>query len=285
MEILIGADPELFVKKEGKFHSAHGLVPGNKAAPFPVPDGAVQVDGMALEINPSPAKDKEQFVHNVESVLSSLREMLPHEYSFDKAVSASFDELHMRSQPKEALALGCEADFNAYEETQNPPPVAPKFQRTAGGHIHIGWTKDEDPMESSHFLSCCQIAKQLDFFLGIPSVYLDRDGLRKDIYGRAGGFRPKPYGMEYRVLSNFWIESKELMEFVFSQTKKAFDLFVDQDVNYYKAYGENARGIINHNDMFGARNFVRDVDELMQPYDIDVLMGKKAVIRGADATP
>ncbi len=285
MEILIGADPELFVKKEGKFHSAHGLVPGSKTAPFPVPDGAVQVDGMALEINPSPAKDKEQFVHNVESVLSSLREMLPHEYSFDKAVYAQFDETHMKSQPKEALALGCEVDFNAYEETQNPPPVAPEWVRTAGGHIHIGWAEDEDPMESSHFLSCCQITKQLDFFLGIPSVYLDRDRIRKGIYGRAGGFRPKPYGMEYRVLSNFWLESKELMGFVFSQTKKAFDLFVDQDVNYYKAYGENARSIINHSDIFGARNFVKDVDELMQPYDIDVLMGKKAVIRGADATP
>jgi len=284
MEILIGADPELFVKREGRFHSAHGLVPGSKAHPFPVLDGAIQVDGMALEINPNPSKDEKQFVHNIESVLSSLREMLPNEYSFDSAVSAVFDESHMKGQPKEALALGCEADFDAYNEAQRIPPMAPEFTRTAGGHIHIGWTEDEDPMESSHFLSCCQIAKQLDFFLGIPSIYLDRDMARKGMYGRAGGFRPKPYGMEYRVLSNFWIESKELMEFVFSQTKKAFNLFVDQGINYRNEYGDNAMNIVDNNDVLGAVNFIRNIEELMQPYDIDALMGRR-VMRGVDATP
>lgn len=285
MEILIGADPELFVKKEGRFHSAHGLVPGNKSHPFPVLDGAFQVDGMALEINPNPAKEAKEFVHNVASVLSSLREMLPNEYSFDSTVSAAFDEAHMKSQPKEALALGCEADFDAYSEAQKIPPVAPKLIRTAGGHIHIGWTEDEDPMESSHFLSCCQIAKQLDFFLGIPSVYLDRDINRKNMYGRAGGFRPKPYGMEYRVLSNFWIESRELMEFVFSQTKRAFNLFVDENISYRDMYGDNAMNIIDNSDVLGARSFIANVEELIQPYDIEALMRKEAIIRRVDATP
>ena len=279
MEILIGADPELFVKKEGIPHSAHGLIPGNKANPFPVPDGAVQVDGMALEFNINPSKNEKQFVHNIESVLSSLREMLPDVYAFDGSVSVQFDEAHIKEQPKEALALGCEADFDAYEERQRPPPIAPKLVRTAGGHIHIGWTEHENPMESSHFLSCCQIAKQLDFFLGIPSVCLDRDITRKSIYGGAGGFRPKPYGMEYRVLSNFWIESKELMEFVFHQTKMAFDLFVDHDVSYFHMYGDNARSIINHNNVLGARNFIREIDEIVNYYDIDAFTKGKVIIK------
>ena len=51
MNILIGADPELFVKKDGVVVSGHDLIQGTKADPFPVQDGAVQVDGMALEFN------------------------------------------------------------------------------------------------------------------------------------------------------------------------------------------------------------------------------------------
>ena len=45
--VCIGADPELFLKKNGKFHSAYGTIPGTKRKPYPVPGGAVQIDGMA----------------------------------------------------------------------------------------------------------------------------------------------------------------------------------------------------------------------------------------------
>lgn len=55
----IGADPEVFVGREGQFFSAHGLVPGNKRRPHKVDRGAVQVDGMALEFNIDPASSYE----------------------------------------------------------------------------------------------------------------------------------------------------------------------------------------------------------------------------------
>ena len=49
MQILLGTDPEVFMKQHGKFISAHGMVEGDKENPYLVKDGAVQVDGMALE--------------------------------------------------------------------------------------------------------------------------------------------------------------------------------------------------------------------------------------------
>jgi len=58
MKILVGCDPELFVKKDGVLVSAHGLVQGSKEHPFRVSKGAVQVDGMALEFNIDPAEDE-----------------------------------------------------------------------------------------------------------------------------------------------------------------------------------------------------------------------------------
>ena len=279
MDILIGADPELFVKKDGRFHSAHGLVPGNKKNPFLVKNGAVQVDGMALEFNIEPAKEKKEFVYNIESVLSSLREMVPSEYVFDFSAVAKFDSTHMSNQPREALEIGCEADFDAYTEEQKPPPIIPTTLRSAGGHIHIGWTEDEDPMESSHFLSCCQIARQLDYFLGIPSIILDKDDLRKPAYGEAGSFRPKSYGLEYRVLSNFWIKNKEYMEFVFTQTKLAFDVFVNKHFDYFIEYSHHASSIINTNDRVAAKHFVEGVNGIIGQYNIYEFVSNGKVVR------
>ena len=41
------------------------------------------------------------------------------------------------------------------------------------------------------------------------------------MYGKAGAFRPKPYGMEYRVLSNFWLTSDVHMGNVFHLVSRA----------------------------------------------------------------
>ena len=36
------------------------------------------------------------------------------------------------------------------------------------------------------------------------------------MYGCAGAFRPKKYGMEYRVPSNYWIKNNKTIESVFN---------------------------------------------------------------------
>jgi len=40
---------------------------------------------------------------------------------------------------------------------------------------------------------------------------------------RAGACRPKEYGVEYRVLSNFWLRTDEFIEWVYNQTQRAVD--------------------------------------------------------------
>ena len=76
-DFLIGADPEFFVKKAGKVVSAHNLVPGTKESPFPVKNGAVQVDGMALEFNINPAETFAAFESSLDSVLEQIIRMVP----------------------------------------------------------------------------------------------------------------------------------------------------------------------------------------------------------------
>ena len=248
MNVKVGADPELFVKKNEEFYSAYKLVPGNKKAPFLVNDGAVQVDGMALEFNITPSEDKNTFVHNINSVLSQLREMVPKEYDFSKHPTVHFPSEYMEEQPMEALLLGCEQDYNAY--SRSPAHYRGMGDiRTAGGHVHIGWTEEADPLETSHFLSCCQLTIQLDYFLGLPSLFLDDDSERRKYYGAAGTFRPKPYGLEYRVLSNFWIFDDRYIELVFTQTQRAFNYLVNEGRDFYKIYRGNASQYINYSDI------------------------------------
>lgn len=228
LNILVGADPEVFVRKIGKkqFQSAHGLVAGDKKNPYKVHQGAVQVDGMALEFNIDPAKNEREFVENITGVMKIMAGMVP-DYELVPVPVARFTEAVMKKQPKEALELGCEPDFCAWNNgAANPRPNGDVNFRTGAGHVHIGWTDGADIADPGHMEACIMATKQLDFYLGLGSLVYDSDTKRRTMYGAAGAFRPKPYGVEYRVLSNAWLQSQELMAWVYRTTTKAInDLF------------------------------------------------------------
>ncbi|MNJ28529.1 hypothetical protein D3C77_230670 [compost metagenome] len=221
MEILVGADPEIFMFKGGKYHSAHGAVQGDKKNPFKVDKGAVQVDGMALEFNIDPAKNEQEFITNLKTVMQTLGEMVPG-YELKAVPVAHFDQAIIDAQPEEALELGCEPDFNAWENgAVNPRPNGKVNFRTGAGHVHIGWGKDFDISDPAHLEACVMVTKQLDYYLGLGSLLYDAEGAeRRVMYGAAGAFRPKSYGVEYRVLSNSWLKDEGLMSWVYRMTIK-----------------------------------------------------------------
>lgn len=231
-EILIGADPEIFLRKttDGKFVSAGGLIPGTKHDPWPVKHGAVQVDGVALEFNINPSKTAEEFITNIVSVMGDLSEMAmgyrhhsekhksQSQLEFAIVPTANFDTAYFASLPNSDLALGCEPDYDAYSGKKNPKPDTDKPMRTASGHIHIGWTHNQALFVDHHFNMCRNIAKQLDIALFVPSQMWDKDNSRRELYGQPGSFRPKKYGMEYRVLSNKWLVDLDIARWVYEQT-------------------------------------------------------------------
>ena len=227
LNILLGADPEKFVSNGKEFVSAHGMIQGTKQNPFAVDNGAVLVDGMAVEFNIDPAGSKEQFLGNLKSVMTQLDAMLP-SHSTVACPTADFSAEIIAASPEEALELGCEPDFNAWKDGEaNPQPNGDVTFRTGAGHIHIGWTDDMDITDPDHMLACSQVCKQLDLYLGVPSVLFDNDDRRRELYGKAGAMRIKPYGVEYRVLSNAWLESDELMTWVYDNTIKAIGSLLD----------------------------------------------------------
>lgn len=82
------------------------------------------------------------------------------------------------------------------------------------GHIHIGY--DNPSVETS-----LKLVKAFDIFLGIPSIILDSDKERKKMYGKAGAHRMKWYGVEYRGLSNYWLQEDESTKLIFNGIRMA----------------------------------------------------------------
>ena len=247
--ITIGADPELFMKHPdtGSFISAHGRIPGTKYEPFKVPYGAVQVDGTALEFNIDPAHTVDEFVHNISVVVSTMKNMVPGYNVVAEPVALYDKEYFAQEIPASAQELGCDPDFSGWTMKQNAQPD-PKGEplRTAAGHIHIGWCEGADIYDKDHFTLACRVARQMDYFLGIHSLLWDPDDTRRSLYGKAGAMRVKPYGMEYRVLSNRWLTSEELTRWVFESAMAGMEAAFHD--NWAEAeYGDLARYIIDNN--------------------------------------
>ena len=241
-KVLIGCDPELFVTNaRGTPKSAHGLVPGTKKEPYKVECGAIQVDGMALEFNIDPAKTEEEFVTHIQTVLRELRARVDKKFKFSIVPSVKFTPAHMKAQPDEAKELGCEPDFNAYTLKENPRPNSDTTLRTASGHIHIGLEENGDINSEAHRIKYATLCKHLDLFLGIRSLEWDNDNKRRTLYGAPGALRFKPYGMEYRVLSNRWLDSEKTVRFVYRQTLACIEdlmkngALTEQDYEYIRS--------------------------------------------------
>lgn len=227
MNVLVGADPEIFVMNSLGFTTAHNLVPGTKDKPFGVTNGAIQVDGMALEFNIDPAKTRAEFVEYITSVMKQLTNRIPADLRIEVVATADFTKEYLDSLPTIATELGCSPDFSAYAEGMaNPTPDSSVTFRTAAGHLHFGWDEDIS-QDEYHKADCLAIVRLADLMLGVPSVLLDTDTRRRSLYGQAGAYRPKSYGLEYRTLSNFWLKNSSLMGWAYDNSQLIFEKLND----------------------------------------------------------
>lgn len=251
-KILIGADPEAFIALNGKPMSAHDTIPGTKEKPHPVEGlGSIQVDGMAVEFNVEPTDNVDVFVQRTRDLMAHIEKILAVPRIIDLP-SVHFSKDIMAATPRDALRLGCEPDFCSYTLAENPRPRAHPRLRTAGGHVHLGWSSNLDPTSPAHRDACAGLVGLLDHYLGVPSVLLDKDRERRQLYGAAGAFRPKPYGVEYRTLSNFWIHNPALIKWVFEQSQKAYRSWVEGDMFF------GADEIINTSDEDAAFAYIAE---------------------------
>lgn len=217
--LMLGADPEVFVGVNGAVRSIIGKVGGTKDNPQPLPIGqgfAVQEDNVALEFNIPPSAGANFFDMNLDLALGFLENMVQsqHNYSFVKESAVSFPQEEL--EDPRSWVFGCDPDYNAWTLKRNPRPKAKdKNLRSCGGHVHVGYELTDDQK--------IELVRMMDLRLSVPAVLMDSGELRKQLYGKAGAFRNKPYGLEYRPLSNFWVFDSKTRVWVYQQTEKALD--------------------------------------------------------------
>lgn len=223
--IKFGADPELFLlDKSGELRSAIGLIGGTKEEPRKLDEkgNAVQEDNVAVEFNIEPARTRVEFVHNIGSVLEYLSKFVGEKDLALHIVPAAYFPFKELEDPR-AQQFGCDPDYNVWTREINEMPTLPNGHenlRSAGGHLHVSW--DDPKIEALE-----ELIKALDVFCGAKSILYDGDRLRRKLYGKAGAFRIKAYGGEYRTMSNFWIKTPELVGWVYDQAYQAIDFLND----------------------------------------------------------
>ena len=220
--MLVGIDPEVFVRNKatGAIVPAIGLVGGTKTSPRAINNGGfVQEDNVMAEFNIEPAPTFELFEESIQSALFDLDAILNetgHEYDKTFTTTHTFDAEQL--DHPQAVLSGCDPDFNLYRNRKNPTIDLRKLKgnRMCAGHIHCGLERPDKRPETRALL-----VHWMDVLVGAPLSMLDPDTYRKQYYGRAGNYRPKPYGIEYRTPSNFWLGLAELREWVFETTQTA----------------------------------------------------------------
>jgi hypothetical protein len=239
----LGCDPEvLLVTPAGKYISSVGLIGGSKDFPMPI-DGegnAVQEDNVSVEFNTPPCKSSADFIFHINKNKTWIQERA-RSLGLSMAIkpSAVFDQDQLQTEA--AQTFGCDPDFNAWRDgEQNPRPTADnKALRSCGGHIHVGLTDSDDLL---------LVVKAMDLYVGCMMLEFDDDKGRRELYGKAGAFRKKSYGVEYRTASNRWIESDEKIQWVWDQTERAL-AFARSGKTFTEEEGEMIQRCINESDM------------------------------------
>ena len=278
----LGGDPEFFIEdSKGTILNADKFFPSKEK---PIIIGAKNdlqsklfFDGIQAEIAPGHTTCREYLTDNIWHCFNRVYRDIPEDHRVTLVPSAKIDKEVIENAGPEARIFGCMPDFNAYTLTVNTAEMDASEHpyRYAGGHMHFGissnYQKEGMPefdlaqKEEGHI----RAVKFMDLLVSIPTLMLDNgpgSKLRRDKYGKAGCFRPTPYGIEYRTPSCWWLKSPMTASLVYGLGRLAWTMMVsgvDEDLR--KAIGfddEAVRGAVDETDITTAYQ----IWEKMRPY-------------------
>ena len=278
MQLLkVGADVEVFLVQPGVGPvPCVQLIGGTKEKPIPIleelgPGFALQEDNVMLEYNIPPASTSHEFVYNLrrinEEIVGRVGKM-----GLAPVIEASMRFRAEQLESDQAKVFGCDPDFNVWDRCPNEKPELTgedKLLRTAGGHVHVSFNINGEPPKFPEHLSEIEtIVMGMDILVGIPSVILDKDRERRKLYGKAGAFRRKPYGIEWRTSSNWWTQKPTYMAFVYQQVERLFTTIAYDGAaktgERWRKSKPAVQHIINNCDTMEAARFCRQ-NEILLP--------------------
>ena len=243
-KLTFGSDPEFMLTDAGgNLKSAIGVVNGTKEKKIKLGNGhEMFYDNVLVEVNVVPGSSSDQCIANFGDCLKRLSKAV-YPLRINLRASATYPKAECKHP--DALVFGCDPEYDAYElqQVMAPPGAAENTFRSAGGHMHLGVSKESWPLlahvdddtgdRMQRDWGRVWVVRMLDLFVGIPSLFIDQDPTspaRRKLYGKAGTHRPKEeYGVEYRATSNFWLGSPKLVTLMYDLCNFTVDFVAAND--------------------------------------------------------
>lgn len=232
----IGSDPEFMLTKDGQYYSAIGVIKGDIAERIQIEGHQFYWDNVMAECAIKPANSLDETLANFRQCFQLYAELaLPYRLTVQAFQEYPAEQLEHHY----ARMAGCAPDWCAYTIKKKKPPkgiIENTNFRTCGGHLHIG----AEILNPDHWQSIVGV-RLLDLFMGIPALFLDADPTstkRRKVYGQAGRYRPKPYGLEYRSLGNFWLSSPKFVEIIYDLTEFFVGFMNDKRYEEFYTFNE-----------------------------------------------
>jgi len=227
-KLTIGSDPEFFCEVDGEIVSSIGIIPGDKYSIVKVEEFFVFKDNVLVEGNIPPAKSKEEFV----GYMKGLKKVIKTYFDVTTISKNSHAFTKAQLRDSEANIFGCEAYSCAWDAKGieiHAADLSKYMSRTAGFHIHIGYTLTSDAIAKKDMNLA--LARAFDYFCVIPAREKAPDSFRDENYGALGSYRDKPYGLEVRGLGAFFSQD-EYLEWVYDRTIDSIDYCsIQENVN------------------------------------------------------
>lgn len=241
IQLTFGADPEIFIydNEEKRIVSAIPVVKRDKYDPHKLDEHVnFYFDNCMGEFTVKPAASKEEFIKNIGNSLKLINEFLIGEYknrySIKIQAAHEFDPEFLEHE--DALKIGCNPEYNADTVSDVVPPDFSGNLRSAGAHYAIGSARLSEDHFLSQFQTKIDLVKLFDYFVAIPFTLIDTDStsaMRRKIYGKKASHRPKDaygsLGVEYRVLSNFWLNSPKLVGLIYDLASYSIERLLARD--------------------------------------------------------
>lgn len=230
--ITLGSDSEFNLAKYGRPVSALRVLDDKVTE---VHTGRFFADNMNVEIAINPVESLAQWHSYTEDLLARVGD-LGYDLEFNPVVEYDAADL---DHPL-ALISGCNPDFTGYRPgVSNKAPDFATMEgatRSCGAHVHTGDpTIDPDNQ-----------AMWMDLHLTLPLLQFEQVSNRRTMYGGPGCLRYKDYGMEYRTLSNVWLNDYALREFVYEASFKAMESARTMDFREIPDWKDIPRAIMSH---------------------------------------
>lgn len=254
--LTIGCDPELFLRdiETQEYVPSYTVITGDKKKPLFISDDGhnIQCDNVMVEYGVPPSRTSEEFVKNNMIVQSYLRDKVAAPAGLELVIFPYVEFSPEKLTDERASVFGCDPDFDVWRGGRPNIVGRPNVRgRSAGGHIHIGY-------DNHNQITNDAIVKALDAFLSIPLILMEPENKRKEMYGKAGAYRNQPWGVEYRVTSNYIFSSPELMKWAFNQVTEAIN-YINSTNGVVSVYPDLS-GAINTKNAINAKKIMNSLN-------------------------